>query len=140
MSVNFSNEYDPGKAAYLRNANFQVSPQSDFREVQPMPGTCLRCVFGQGEHAAECQKAGCGEIYSQGQPCQTDAEREALERRMGLVARLASPVKPEIPRAPAIHIKKDPLADLKPTPHLDGLARQARNMEQAIQAGRFRHP
>ena len=117
MSINVSGEYDPGKAAYLRNPNWTPAPVSDFREVQPMPGTCLLCVFGQGsEHAVGCMGPAFPLTVAQNQR----AEREHKER------------------SAAIHIKADLLANLKPTPHLDGIAQQAARMESDIQRGRFK--
>jgi hypothetical protein len=47
-------EGDPGKMAYLRNPNYQCTPTVDLRDVQVMPGTCERCVFGTGIHADDC--------------------------------------------------------------------------------------
>jgi len=53
--IQFSNEGDPAKMAYLRNPDFAVSPMSSGRDIVPAPGTCLLCVYGQGsEHAAGC--------------------------------------------------------------------------------------
>lgn len=58
MSVTVSNGGgDPEKLAYFHNPNFQVTPVSSLREVKPMPGTCLRCVFGEDmEHTLDCVK------------------------------------------------------------------------------------
>lgn len=39
----FSNDYDPGKAAYLRNPNFAPSPQSQLSRVDPR--VCPGCLF-----------------------------------------------------------------------------------------------
>ena len=155
MSINVSGEYDPGKAAYLRNPNFAPSPVSDLREVQPMAGTCLLCVFGQGdEHADGCKlkprfetyvhtgncpdTCVCGGVNS---PNRTVLSGYFPEGYGGLGGKPASGwVKHSRPvnAAPAVHIKRDPLEGLKPTPHLDGIAQQAARMESAIQRGRFK--
>jgi len=47
-------EGDPQKCAYLHNPNWTPNPMADLRGVQPMPGTCLKCLFNQGEHLETC--------------------------------------------------------------------------------------
>jgi hypothetical protein len=49
-------EGDPGKLAYLHNADWTPKPFEELGAVKAMPGTCLKCVFGIGEHAAGCIK------------------------------------------------------------------------------------
>lgn len=48
-------EGDPGKLAYFRNPNWTPAPRENLRDVEPMPGTCMRCVFGRGEHSTACR-------------------------------------------------------------------------------------
>ena len=31
-------------------------PKFDMGKEQPMPGTCLKCVFGSGEHSESCNR------------------------------------------------------------------------------------
>ena len=54
MSQNVSLEGDPGKHAYLHNPNWKPAPRENLRDVKAMPGTCLACVFGEGQHAEGC--------------------------------------------------------------------------------------
>ena len=51
-------EYDPGKDAYLRNANFQVTPMVGGPGTLVATRACERCVFGTGQHSDGCPKGG----------------------------------------------------------------------------------
>ena len=57
MSTNFSNDYDPGKAAYLRNPNFQAAPMSQISRVDPR--LCPACIFPYSRvkslHVEDCR-------------------------------------------------------------------------------------
>lgn len=52
--MNYSQEGDPGKLAYLHNANWTPNPLSDLRGIKVKPGTCYQCVFGEGHHSETC--------------------------------------------------------------------------------------
>lgn len=55
MSMQTSQEGDPGKLAYLHNPNWVPTPREHLGEVKAMRGTCMRCVFGEGQHAETCR-------------------------------------------------------------------------------------
>lgn len=57
--MNFSNDYDPGKAAYLRNPNFEAAPTSQITRVDPR--VCPGCLFPYSQrptpHVEDCRCA-----------------------------------------------------------------------------------
>ena len=48
-------EGDPGKLAYLHNADWTPKPFEELGAVKAMPGTCFKCVFDEGRfHSSSC--------------------------------------------------------------------------------------